>query len=165
MTNPGIKHTELILPHHFEVNEDEWNTALNEISRKSVIGSLIIVGLSIVFSLLLSISLPTLVFVIVFVILFIVKRKESNELRSLAGNKYVLEEKSISILAPSVKARKIDFNELKMINKSVWGLSLDPKEKSIEAIRIPKTVAGFDAIVLYFQNLGLLRDDIVGQNL
>lgn len=147
---------QLKLPYTFEVEKELWNIVLDKILRNSVIGSLIIIAISLAVSILFDMSLPTLIFIVVFLLLFFAKRKEITALREIAGYSYLLKYDSINILLPEAYARRLYFEEVKEVNKAAYGLIIIPKIETKEPIYIPKSVANFDGIVLFFEELNLL---------
>jgi len=149
----------LNLPYTFKVEENEWNDKLSEITSKSTIGSLIILGLCVAVNLILGISLPTLVFVGVFLLLFVTKQKEKKELSNLGGLEFKIDKDAISIVSPTNHVRTVAFSELKSFQKLVWGIKLEPVSKDQEVIKIPVTVPHFDSILEHFQKSSLSNDN------
>ena len=149
---------ELNLPYEFQVNKEQWETKLEELSKKSTIGTLIIIAIGLLFNFLFGGGMPTLVLIAVLMMFSVARLKEKRELSSISENSYVLSQERISVSSPTKEIKIIDRKNLIRVQKHNWGLELHSKsDNQKDSLRIPHAVPRYNEVVKHFKNLGLLE--------
>lgn len=149
---------ELKLPYEFHVNKEQWETKLEELSKKSTIGTLIILALGLLINFLFGRGSPTIFLIAVLMLFSVARFKEKRELSSIGDNRYVLSRELISVSNPSMELKKIEIKNLIRVEKHHWGLELLSKsDKKKESLRIPLTVPKYSELIKHFKSLGLLE--------
>ena len=149
---------ELKLPYAFQVNKEQWEAKLEELSKKSAIGTLIIIILGLLLNFLIGGGILTIALIAVLLLFSVSRLKEKKELALISENSYVLSQERISVSNPSKDIQKIELKNLTRVQKYSWGLELISKvDKQKVSFRIPLNVPKYNELTKYFQNLGLLE--------
>ena len=149
---------ELNLPYEFQVNKEQWEAKLEELSKKSAIGTLIIIILGLLLNFLIGGGILTIALIAVLLLFSVSRLKEKKELALISENSYVLSQERISVSNPTKEIKIIERKNLIRVQKHNWGLELHSKsDKQKVSLRIPLTVPKYNELTKYFQNLGLLE--------
>ena len=149
---------ELNLPYEFQVNKEQWETKLEELSKKSAIGTLIIIILGLLLNFLIGGGILTIALIAVLLLFSVSRLKEKKELALISENSYVLSQERISVSNPTKEIKIIERKNLIRVQKHNWGLELHSKsDKQKVSLRIPHAVPRYNDVVKYFKNLGLLE--------
>ena len=149
---------ELKLPYAFQVNKEQWEAKLEELSKKSAIGTLIIIILGLLLNFLIGGGILTIALIAVLLLFSVSRLKEKKELALISENSYVLSQERISVSNPTKEIKIIERKNLVRVQKHNWGLELHSKSDNQKvSLRIPHAVPRYNEVVKHFKNLGLLE--------